>query len=425
MPQGPVLIFDKSALQMLSLDEAVWLDNFYQSNITPLFFVETLADLEKELAEGRSAEQYVGALAHKTPDMQSVSNIHHRQLVHGELLGLGTVPLDGLGRPVLGHGRAVRQGDGIGMLFEPTPEEEALLRWQNGKFEEIERLNAKAWREEIKNLHPKDTATRLSQFVSRYVVMPKTFTACKDLADEMLRTWNREVMLMLGLALTGVQEPHATIVTNRWKAVGRPPLRSFAPYFSYVCSVDLTFFLATAAGLVRDADRSSNKVDIAYLYYLPFCTVFTSNDRLHKNLAPLFLHSMQNFILGDEMRADLGRLNTHYSALPEETRLKGLMDFAGEPPDDQSFLTTRMWDKYHPNWRTLRHQKNALLSEEENSALVNEINSWAENGEPVEANVHVTTEDCEVVTRSSKVLLRKGSWRRFSPEVEAAAIADN
>ncbi|WP_041598299.1 hypothetical protein [Granulicella tundricola] len=109
--------------------------------------------------------------------------------------------------------------------------------------------------------------------------------------------------------------------------------------------MDLTFFLATAAGLVRDADRPSNKVDIAYLYYLPFCTVFTSKDRLHKNLAPLFLHSMQNFISGDEMKADLARLNARYSALPKETKLKGMMNFASEPPDDESFLTTRMWDK--------------------------------------------------------------------------------
>lgn len=176
--------------------------------------------------------------------------------------------------------------------------------------------------------------------------------------------------------------------------------------------------------MVRDADRPSNKVDIAYLYYLPFCTVFTSNDRLHKNLAPLFLHSMQNFISGDEMKTDLARLNVHYSGLPEETKLKGMMNFAGEPPDDQSFLTTRMWDKYHPNWRTLRYQKNPARSEEDNRALVNEINSWADKGEPIEANAHVTTDDCEVVTFSRKILLRKGSWRRVSPEVEAAAITD-
>ena len=46
---GPILIFDKSFLQSLNVDEAVWLDNFFLTVITPLFFVETLADLERFL----------------------------------------------------------------------------------------------------------------------------------------------------------------------------------------------------------------------------------------------------------------------------------------------------------------------------------------------------------------------------------------
>ena len=37
MAQGPFLIFDKSTLQALNPDEAHWLDNFFISNITPLF----------------------------------------------------------------------------------------------------------------------------------------------------------------------------------------------------------------------------------------------------------------------------------------------------------------------------------------------------------------------------------------------------
>jgi hypothetical protein len=53
MPQGPILIFDKSTLESLSVDEAVLMDNFYLSNITPIFFVECLADLEKKWSAWR------------------------------------------------------------------------------------------------------------------------------------------------------------------------------------------------------------------------------------------------------------------------------------------------------------------------------------------------------------------------------------
>ena len=61
MAPGPGLLFDKSALQCLSVDEAVWLDNFFETNITPLFFVEALADLEKQATKG-SPEQFVASL---------------------------------------------------------------------------------------------------------------------------------------------------------------------------------------------------------------------------------------------------------------------------------------------------------------------------------------------------------------------------
>jgi hypothetical protein len=64
---GPVTIFDKSALQALSMDEAVWFDAFFYANVVPVFYVETLADLEKQVAEGKTPEDVVGMLAEKTP----------------------------------------------------------------------------------------------------------------------------------------------------------------------------------------------------------------------------------------------------------------------------------------------------------------------------------------------------------------------
>src|SRR5580700_8891139 len=102
---GPILIFDKSALQALSADEAVWLDNFFNSNITPLFFIETLADLEKEVSGGRPPEEVVRDSALKAPDMQANPNAHHLWLIEGELYGLHAVPMDG--RSVLTGGKPV------------------------------------------------------------------------------------------------------------------------------------------------------------------------------------------------------------------------------------------------------------------------------------------------------------------------------
>jgi hypothetical protein len=55
---GPILIFDKSALQSLTIDEAGWLDNFFQSNLTPLFFeVRTYAELVQAAQRDHERQQ--------------------------------------------------------------------------------------------------------------------------------------------------------------------------------------------------------------------------------------------------------------------------------------------------------------------------------------------------------------------------------
>jgi hypothetical protein len=53
------------ALQALSLDEAVWLNNFYLTNAPPLFLVETLADFGEDRREAVFPEQVVGGLVPK------------------------------------------------------------------------------------------------------------------------------------------------------------------------------------------------------------------------------------------------------------------------------------------------------------------------------------------------------------------------
>lgn len=116
--QGPIIIFDKSTLQSLSADESVWLDAFYRPNITPLFFVETLADLEKEVDGGRTPEQVVGNLAEKTPSM-GLPNVHHLTLCISELLGQ-TVEMRRF--PVISGGESVVSGGRKGIVFKEPPE---------------------------------------------------------------------------------------------------------------------------------------------------------------------------------------------------------------------------------------------------------------------------------------------------------------
>jgi len=152
MSQGPSLLFDKSTLESLSVNEAALLDNFFRSTITPLFFVECLADLERQMLRMRGTpEQLVGSLAERTPDSQSVMNVHHMQILNGELSGqfsLDTVLL----RPVVASGKLVELGDSKGMLFQPSEEQEAMQRWTRYDFLGLERKIAKRWRQMIEQI---------------------------------------------------------------------------------------------------------------------------------------------------------------------------------------------------------------------------------------------------------------------------------
>jgi PAS domain S-box-containing protein len=130
MPHGRSLIFDKSALESLNLDEAVLLDNFYRSNITPLFFVKCLADLEKAITSKSTPEQLVGSLALRTPESQSCATAHHKNVLGNELarrFDLSQV----LERPLVPYGERVQLGERKGIVFRRSPEEEALQRWTN------------------------------------------------------------------------------------------------------------------------------------------------------------------------------------------------------------------------------------------------------------------------------------------------------
>lgn len=410
---GPVIIFDKSMLESLTPDEAMWLDNFYLCNITPVFFIETLADIEKQVRSGRTPEDVVGSLAYKTPDYSSKANAHHRSLMYGELTGAGAIDIVS-GRPHVSGGKRVELDGKTGVLFNPSPEEEALLRWTNHEFMDLERLIAKKWRAALIDLDLEASYRYFQSFFK--LAKPKTLADVKKLADSYIYGLAQEEVLTFGLTLIGAAPQAQGEVLRRWCAKGKPPVREFAPYFTHVFSVDFFFNLAIAADLIGRG-RPSHKIDLAYLYYLPFCMVFTSNDKLHANVVPLFLRDDQTFVPGTELKTDLGKLDEHYDALPGNVRQTGVISFAFYPPKDDSFLTTRLWDKYmSPGWR----EHDFRSSPQPDSKLVAKINEEMkrlEEGPPMPDDRPTKPGDPDSMIVRRMVLGRKGKWSRFPPEV--------
>lgn len=150
---------------------------------------------------------------------------------------------------------------------------------------------------------------------------------------------------MLGLPASSFKA-----VSQTWKQSGRPTFRDFAPYACLCLEIDLYFFLSLANGLISD-QRASNKIDIGYLYYVPFAKVFVSGDRLHREASKHFLGDDQMFIWGPDLKKDLADLNARLLQLPQREKDQGLFKLLASPPPDHQGLIAEIWDRMVPGWR--------------------------------------------------------------------------
>jgi len=407
---GPVILFDKSTLQSLTLDETVWLDAFYSPVITPLFFVETLADLEKEVQGGRTPEQVVGNLSEKTPD-EGTPNVHHIHICTSELLGH---PVEIRRFPIVGRGERVASGGRTGVVIKHPPEMEALDRWKRGQFLEVEREFAKEWRSALTGIDL-DATFREGRAIVAREGRPKDLAETRAMAVTLLdkpgSRYARD-----GLRTLVVPEGVRREIAGRWKLHDAGPISKIAPYTAYVLTVDLFFTIALGADLIG-RERPTNKIDMAYIYYLPFCMVFTSGDKLHARIAPVFLSQKQVFITREELKEDLARIDQHYSTLPEDVKKRGVLSFARYPPTEGEFLTSRLWDKLmRPDWRESASKPGIKMSKEEEKKLLAEIEKLAKSPASGVGQTSVGEPDAMIVER--KMPIHKGKWRLLPPEVE-------
>ena len=411
---GPITLFDKSFLQSLNVDESVWFDHFFLTNVCPIFYVETLADLSKVVREGRKPEEEVAYIANKFPEMHGSPNAHHTNLCISNLMG-HSVPMT-TGQIPLSGGRLVKSGGKSGVVYEQSPESEAFSRWHKQQFLEIERLYAHGWREALQTLDLKELA---SNFRTLGVDgrSCKTLEEAKALAVSIVsgrdKPFDRMKLAILFLHIP--RELHREIL-ERWSIVNYPPLIEYAPYVAHVLTIELFFQIALAANLIS-SERPSNRTDIAYLFYLPFCMAFLSSDKLHRRCAPLFLRHDQQFIWGPELKDDLTKINSLYLSLSEAERERGVMSFAGYPPKEGDFLVSRIWDRHFQNWRGRKHVD---ISETkiDNSKLVEEINKMKVAPALLPEEVDFDPSSPESVTLQRVVRRKKGSWYQVPKDLK-------
>lgn len=392
---GPIALFDKSFLQSLSTDEAVWFDHFFMSIVCPVFYVETLGDLAKAPSDGRSAEEVVKELANKFPEWSGSPCVSHGEITVNDLLG-HHIPL----RPQIPRrgGRPVQSG----YVFEQTPEEEAFSRWNAGQFAEVERIVASFWRKVLGELDLAAVGKEMRSIgftPKAYATLQDAKNAAETLVNGTVNPYARLALLCQFLHVP--LQDHAGIA-QAWQSAGRKTLPEFAPYAAHCLSVELFFQIALGAGRIG-TERPSNRTDIAYLFYLPFAMMFVSSDKLHRNTAPLFVRPDQSFVWGPDLKAALKSINEHFLKLPEAEREKGISAIAHAPPPGN--LVADLWDKFLR--KGYRDEPQIEMDPEKEAELVKRLKAFSK--QPTVGVPGVGMDDAEMVSVERRVRRRRGS----------------
>lgn len=376
MPDGPTVVYDKSAMQLLSREEARWFTHFFRGVITPVFLIESLSNLAKEFPDKRDVDKVVAAMAAKVQDMGSLPNVPHTELIEMNLRGC---EVEMRGVPLVGGGQRVQAESGEwGVFIDETPEEKTLRRWQSGEFDEAERAQAAGWRVTSKSFD--------LQALARSMKPSKQQQA--DIAGLTLADLKRSVDLFCGdptaqfrtlnsaFEAFAVDEKTQTGVKRKWVELGRPHISAFAPYAYYSLCLTTTFLAGVSFRLIPE--RPTSIVDLQYLYYLPFCQVFTSGDKLHRDLAPLFMRPKQQFIWAQDLKKALVEFVAYYGRHEEELRKQGSMSFARYPPLELQTVIHDAYDVLRPRWREEALVPETPITPEENARIMSKIKPMME-----------------------------------------------
>jgi hypothetical protein len=164
---GPLLIFDKSFLQMLNREEVSELSLHFKFVGTPTLIGEIIADLKLEPSKRALPSEVVQALSRKMQKAHGLQPASYRKLALANLYAheismIGQVPVDGAAPNV----RMIDGGRGL--LYDSTPERMLWERWANGEFSTEDELTATTWRNGIDRIDLDGLNAIWKEFSSRH-----------------------------------------------------------------------------------------------------------------------------------------------------------------------------------------------------------------------------------------------------------------
>ena len=163
--------------------------------------------------------------------------------------------------------------------------------------------------------------------------------------------------------------------------------------------------------------RATNRVDLEYAYYFPFCMAFGSNDKFHELISPYFLSPNQSFISGQELKSDLSAIYDKWNVLDEKGQSEWRLKFGSAPPNNPESISSRLWQKYMSSKKD-QGDIASNLSEEQNKKLAAFIQSKidGEIGSPTSKD-YFNSDEADFIIRKSKIRISDfcpcGSGKQF------------
>ena len=354
--------------------------------------MEILGDLKK--FDRETSQREVRRLADKLVPVGSSFNVPFRGLIELELKG-HKLSMDG--RAVVAEGKhVISEGGEEGIIAEVSPTEKALLRWQVGDFEMPEQILAAAWRQTNVAVNLEEMQRNLGARLRPLVDLP-SLDAVVPFVEGLIDTRRTPELYGLFLHYLGF---HLNSIREIMTRLTRPREQHYSlafPYTTFCLRAATIFAVALAFGHVTT--HHNTLVDLEYLFYIPFCDVFSSGDKFHRDMAPYLLSGKQEFIWHDELKTDLKGLSAWWDGLNEHDRAVEL-ERPGPPENDAS--------RAHLIWRKLMgpgyHTREKLrLTPEQQKGLVDHIRKLMDTVQDADGSIPRTLDDKDFVVRKRMV----------------------
>ncbi len=189
--------------------------------------------------------------------------------------------------------------------------------------------------------------------------------AVQAVADEATQTKRLDWLM----ELLAIDEAMKDLIDRRWKRSWPTSVKAFSPYASWIAVVTVAFYLGLTRGLI--GIRPSNRIDLEYLLYLPFCCAFSTGDRIQGKLATALCSRLGcTFIPKDALKADLARIAENWDGLSDSERQEYAEERGPYPPDLPGSVTTELWQRTMRPWTPGSGNRVSRMTEEEKQQLL-------------------------------------------------------